>query len=159
MPTLTTSVLTINVPIKRLPHAPEGLPEYATPLSAGMDLRAAIAEPIKLEPMQRALIPTGLILMLPEGYEAQVRPRSGLSIKHGITLINAVGTIDADYRHELMVPLVNLSTSVYLITPAERIAQLLVAPVTRVNWELLSDEASVAILEGRSGGFGSTGSI
>jgi dUTP pyrophosphatase len=107
-----------------------------------------------LEPMQRALIPTGLILHLPEGYECQVRPRSGLSIKHGITLINCVGTIDSDYRHELMVPLVNLSQEPFILQPGDRVAQLVVAPVTRVEW-LETDRTE--LVAGRAGGFGSTG--
>jgi len=147
----------VQVAIKRLPQAPSDLPAYATPLSAGMDLRAAITEPVTLAPLERTLIPTGFILLLPEGYEAQIRPRSGLSIKHGITLINAVGTIDADYRHEVMIPVVNLSQTAYVITPGERLAQLLVAPITRVFWGLVPDDQEVALMAGRSGGFGSTG--
>jgi dUTP pyrophosphatase len=147
----------LQVSIKRLPHAPQDLPAYATPLSAGMDLRAAILEPLTLAPFERALIPTGFIIVLPQGYEAQVRPRSGLSIKHGITLINAVGTIDADYRHEVMMAVVNLSQASYTIAPQERLAQLLIAPITRVSWELLENHQEVSLVSGRSGGFGSTG--
>ena len=144
----------VKVLIHRLPHAPKNLPNYATPGSAGMDVQAAIGIPITLEPMERQLIPTGLIMMLPEGYECQVRARSGLSIKHGITLINAVGTIDSDYREEVKVPLVNLSTEPFTIQPGDRIAQIIIAPVSRVQWKE-SDEVHAA--EGRNGGFGSTG--
>ena len=155
------TVETINVPIYRLPHAPENLPAYQTPGAVGMDLQAAIEEPITLEPMQRMLIPTGLVIMLPEGYEAQVRPRSGLSIKNGLSLINAVGTIDWDYRHELKVPLVNLSTETYTLQPGERIAQMLVAPVTRAVWQevdaIIPAEGELVGASARTGGFGSTG--
>ena len=118
----------IAVPIHKLAHAPKELPHYATTGSAGMDVRAAITEAITLQPFERQLIPTGLILLLPEGYECQIRPRSGLSIKHGITLINCVGTVDSDYRDEVKVPLVNLSQQAFTIEPGERIAQLVIAP-------------------------------
>lgn len=120
-----------------------------------MDLEAALEAPITLKPLERALIPTGWIIALPEGHEAQIRPRSGLSIKHGISLINAVGTIDWDYRHEVKVPVVNLSNEAYTIEPGDRIAQLVVAPVTRGSWR---EVPSVELAESsRSGGFGSTG--
>lgn len=150
------SVLTrqLTVPIHRLPHSPENLPAYATPGSAGMDVQAAMEVPLTLQPMERALVPTGLIMMLPQGYECQVRARSGLSIKHGITLINAVGTIDSDYRHEVKVPLVNLSTEAFTIQPGDRIAQLVIAPVTQIEW---TETGEVSLVEGRNGGFGSTG--
>lgn len=144
----------VSVPIFKLPHAHAELPEYATPGSAGMDVRAAIEAPVVLAPFERRLIPTGLIFHLPEGFECQVRARSGLSIKHGITLINAVGTIDSDYRNEVMVPLVNLSQTPYTLEPGERIAQLIIAPVTRIQWE---ETQETALVSGRSGGFGSTG--
>lgn len=153
---MTTEIVTepVRVPIYRLPHAPQELPSYATPGSAGMDIRAAIEEPMVLEPFQRALIPTGFIMHLPQGYECQVRARSGLSIKHGITLINAVGTVDSDYRDELKVPLVNLSQETYIVQPGDRIAQLIIAPVIQVKLEETEQTMAVA---GRSGGFGSTG--
>ncbi|MDX2084499.1 MAG: dUTP diphosphatase [Candidatus Melainabacteria bacterium] len=144
----------LRVEIFRLPHAPADLPFYATPGAAGMDLRAAIDAPITLNPLERRLIPTGWILLLPAGYEAQVRPRSGLSIKHGISLANCVGTIDSDYRDELKVPLINLSQEAYTLQPGERVAQLIVAPVIQVQWQPVEAVSSV---EGRSGGFGSTG--
>lgn len=144
----------LSVEVHRLPHAPEHLPAYATPGSAGMDLQAAISEPIILQPMERRLIETGLIIQLPVGYEAQIRPRSGLSIKHGITLINCVGTIDSDYRNEVKVPLVNLSTEPFTIQPGDRIAQMVIAPVTQVAWAEVDHVLAVA---GRNGGFGSTG--
>lgn len=150
----TIVIRKVSVQLKRLAHAPEDLPFYATPGSAGMDIKAAIDAPLTLEPMQRELVPTGFIIQLPEGYECQIRPRSGLSIKHGITLINCVGTIDSDYRHEVKVPLVNLSKDAFTIEPGDRIAQMLVAPVTRVQWEEIED---VELVAGRSGGFGSTG--
>ena len=144
----------VTVGIQKLPHAPGDLPAYATPGSAGMDVRAALAEPVTLAPMERVLIPTGFIIELPNGYECQVRARSGLSIKHGITLINAVGTIDSDYRDEVKIPLVNLSTEPFTIQPGDRVAQLIVAPVTQVAWREL---ATVSRTAGRDGGFGSTG--
>lgn len=144
----------VSVPIQRLPHAPATLPAYATPGSAAMDLQAAIEAPLTLAPFERQLIPTGIIIALPEGFEAQIRPRSGLSIKHGVTLINAVGTIDSDYRHEVKVPLVNLSNTEYTIQPGDRIAQMLVAPVTRVHWQ---EQEAIDQDTARQGGFGSTG--
>jgi dUTP pyrophosphatase len=121
--------MAICIGLYALDHAPGNLPAYATPGSAAMDLQAAIAEPLVLAPMQRVLVPTGYVMEIPEGYEVQIRPRSGLAIKHGITLINAVGTIDADYRHEVKIPLVNLGNEAYTLQPGERVAQLLVAPV------------------------------
>lgn len=130
------------------------LPEYATALSAGMDLRANLDEPLLLAPMQRALIPTGLYMALPAGYEAQVRPRSGLAIKKGITVLNSPGTIDADYRGEVCVVLVNLSTEPFLVTDGERIAQMVVAAHEQVQW----DETEVLDETKRgAGGFGHTG--
>jgi dUTP diphosphatase len=132
------------------------LPAYETAFSAGMDLRAALAPhaPVTLAPGERALVPTGLRIALPPGYEAQVRPRSGLAVKHGITCLNTPGTIDADYRGEVMVILINLGQAPFTIQRGERIAQMVVAPVTQARWErvdTLPDSARGA------GGFGSTG--
>lgn len=146
---------TLNVEIYRLPHAPEGLPHYATDWAAGMDLQAALEAPMTLQPMERALIPTGFVIALPEGYEAQIRARSGLSIKHGVTLINGIGTIDADYRHEVKVALVNLSNQPFVVEPGMRIAQMVVAPVTRCVWHEVSTVPDG--VGNRHGGFGSTG--
>ena len=130
------------------------LPAYATELSAGMDLRADLESPITLGPLERALVPTGLYIALPAGYEAQVRPRSGLAAKHGITVLNTPGTIDADYRGEIKVILVNLSNTPFEIIPGERIAQMVVARHERVEW----DEVDVLDETARgAGGFGSTG--
>ena len=129
-------------------------PTYATPLSAGMDIRADIDGPVTLAPLQRMLVPTGLYIALPEGYECQVRPRSGLAVKHGITVLNSPGTIDADYRGELKTLLVNLSDTPFVIEPGERIAQLVVEKHEHVEWEEVEvlDET-----ERGEGGFGSTG--
>lgn len=130
------------------------LPAYATMLSAGMDLRANLDAPIVLEPMQRCLVPTGLFIALPEGTEAQVRPRSGLALKKGITVLNSPGTIDADYRGEICVILINLSTEAFVINDGERIAQMVVARHEVVDWESveLLDET-----ERGTGGFGHSG--
>lgn len=131
-----------------------GLPSYSTSLSAGMDLRADLSEPVTLKPLERQLVPTGLYIELPAGYEAQVRPRSGLAAKHGISIVNSPGTVDADYRGEIKVILVNLSTEDFVIAPGERIAQMVVARHERVEWE------EVEVLEASErgeGGFGSTG--
>ena len=130
------------------------LPSYATELSAGMDLRAALDAPVTLGPLERALVPTGLYIALPPGFEAQVRPRSGLAAKHGITVLNTPGTIDADYRGEVKVILVNLSNTPFEIVPGERIAQLVVARHERVEWEETLDLDETAR---GAGGFGSTG--
>ena len=130
------------------------LPVYQTELSAGMDLRAAISEEIQLESLQRQLIPTGLYIELPPGSEAQVRPRSGLAFKHGITVLNSPGTVDADYRGEIKVLLVNLSSEPFLIAPGERIAQLVVARHERVVWVESSGLSETAR---GAGGYGSTG--
>ena len=130
------------------------LPSYATPLSAGMDLRANLDEPMVLEPLQRALVPTGLYMALPEGYEAQVRPRSGLAIKKGVTVLNSPGTIDADYRGEVCVILVNLSNEPFTILDGERIAQMVISRHEQIDWE------SVEVLDATQrgeGGFGHTG--
>lgn len=130
------------------------LPEYATEKSAGMDLKANIDDPITLNPLERAMIPTGLSIALPDGTEAQIRPRSGLAAKHGLSVLNAPGTIDADYRGEIKVILVNLSNEPFTINPGERIAQMVVARYERVEWEAVEtlDET-----ERGAGGFGSTG--
>ena len=130
------------------------LPAYATNLSAGMDLRANIDEPIVLAPLQRALVPTGLFMALPEGYEAQVRPRSGLAIKKGITVLNSPGTVDADYRGEVCVILVNLSAEEFVVEDGERIAQMVIARHEQAEWEEVEvlDET-----ERGAGGFGHTG--
>ena len=130
------------------------LPAYATELSAGMDLRASLEAPITLAPLGRALVPTGLFISLPAGFEAQVRPRSGLAAKHGITVLNTPGTIDADYRGEIKVILVNLSDTPFEIVPGERIAQMVVARHERVEW--IEVEALDETVRG-AGGFGSTG--
>jgi len=148
---------TISIQVTTLPHF-EGLslPDYETALSAGMDLRAALPEgaPVTLQPGERCLTPTGLAIALPAGFEAQVRPRSGLALKHGLTCLNTPGTIDADYRGEVKVILINLGQEPFVIKRGERIAQLVAAPVTRANW------ARVDILpesDRGDGGFGSTG--
>jgi dUTP pyrophosphatase len=129
-------------------------PSYATEKSAGMDLKADIKEPVTLGPLERALIPTGLYIALPDGAEAQVRPRSGLAAKHGISVLNAPGTIDADYRGEVKVILVNLSNEPFVVNPGERIAQMVVAQYAKVEWEEV--EILDETLRGE-GGFGSTG--
>ncbi len=130
------------------------LPQYATPLSAGVDLRANLDAPLTVEPMQRVLVPTGLFMALPAGYEAQVRPRSGLAIKHGLTVLNAPGTIDADYRGEVCVILVNLSTETFTINDGERIAQLVIARHEQAEWV---PSTSLDETERGAGGFGHTG--
>lgn len=129
-------------------------PAYATELSAGMDLKANLTEPVTLRSLERALVPTGLFIALPQGYEAQVRPRSGLAAKHGITVLNTPGTIDADYRGEIKVILVNLSAEEFTIEPGERIAQMVIARHESVEWEEVEtlDETTRG-----AGGFGSTG--
>lgn len=144
----------ISLKIKKLENN-KGLPSYATEGSAGMDLTAGIEEPIQLKSLERKLIPTGIIIELPKNHEAQIRARSGLSIKHGITLINCVGTIDEDYRGEVCVPVVNLSNEPYEIQPGERIAQMIIAPVEKVNIEVIEE---CTLTARASGGFGSTGS-
>lgn len=145
----------VSIPITKLPHGEAlELPFYATQDSAGMDLLAAISEPITLGPLERKLIPTGIAIALPKGYEAQIRPRSGLALKHGISLVNAPGTIDADYRGEIGVIVVNLSNDPYTIEPATRIAQMVIAPYTRADWNAVD---SLDETERGEGGFGSTG--
>jgi dUTP pyrophosphatase len=130
------------------------LPAYSTPLSAGMDLRADIDEPITLGSLEKAMVPTGLHIELPDGYEAQVRPRSGLAAKHGITVLNSPGTIDADYRGEIKVILVNLSKEPFIINRGERIAQMVIARYEKIEWEQVCE---LSDSERGEGGFGSTG--
>jgi dUTP pyrophosphatase len=149
------SEISIKVPVLRLPHA-DGLhlPEYATPLSAGLDLLAAVTAETVILPGGRALIPTGISIALPPGFEAQVRPRSGLALRHGVTVLNSPGTIDADYRGEVGVILANLGTEPFAVTRGLRVAQMVIAPVAKITWqetETLPDTTRGA------GGFGSTG--
>ena len=132
------------------------VPEYKTEGAAGMDLCAAISEPVVLKPLERKLIPTGLKIELEHGYEAQIRPRSGLSIKHGISLINCVGTVDEDYRGEVCVGLVNLSNDEYTIQPDERIAQMVIAKYEQAQIEVVTELSDTVRGEG---GFGSTGKV
>ena len=140
--------------VKVINRSSNQLPEYATEFSAGLDVRAANEEPIVLEPLARAMVPTGLYLEIPAGYEVQVRPRSGLAAKKGITVLNAPGTIDADYRGEVCVILVNLSGERFVVEKGERVAQLVLAKHERVEWEQADELAE----SGRgAGGFGSTG--
>jgi dUTP pyrophosphatase len=142
----------ITVPVQN--ESDFDLPTYATKAAAGADLKAAIQTALTLQPLERKIVPTGLKIALPEGYEAQVRPRSGLAAKHGITVLNAPGTIDADYRGEIGVILVNLSNSAFTIEPGERIAQLVVAKFEQIDWKLTQELTETARGEG---GFGSTG--
>ena len=140
--------------VKIVNKSRHALPEYQTPLSAGLDIRANLDESVTLRPLERAMIPTGLFVELPEGYEMQIRPRSGLAAKHGITVLNSPGTIDADYRGEIKVILVNLSNEPFTIESGERIAQMIVARYEQIEWQ------SVEVLgetERGAGGFGSTG--
>ena len=135
-------------------RSPYPCPAYATPLSAGMDLKANLTEPVTLGPLERTMVPTGLFIALPEGYEAQIRPRSGLAAKHGITVTNAPGTVDADYRGEVCVLLVNLSNEPFVINPGERIAQMVIARHEKAEWV---EVESLDETERGAGGFGSTG--
>ncbi|MGY6569287.1 MAG: dUTP diphosphatase [Salinarimonas sp.] len=145
------------LPVQLLPHADGlALPQYETPGAAGFDLLAAIAEnsPLKMEKFGRALVPTGMKLQIPDGYEAQVRPRSGLALKHGVTVLNTPGTIDSDYRGEVAVVLINLGDGPFVVTRGMRIAQMVIAPVTRARLEpVLEIDATPR----GAGGFGSTG--
>lgn len=140
--------------VKIVNHSPFDLPVYATEFSAGMDLRANLSEPVVLGSLGRAMVPTGLHIELPAGFEAQIRPRSGLAAKHGISIVNAPGTIDADYRGEIKVLLVNLSDTPFTVNPGERIAQMVVARHERVEWEPAGELEESAR---GTGGFGSTG--
>lgn len=140
--------------IKIINKSKHPLPQYATPLSAGLDLRANIDTPITLQPLQRCLVPTGLYIALPEGYEAQVRPRSGLAIKKGITVLNSPGTIDADYRGEICIILVNLSNEPFVIEDGERVAQIVIARHEQAEWE---ETDTLDETERGAGGFGHSG--
>lgn len=140
--------------VKVINKSENPLPQYATPLSAGMDVRAANEQPIKIDPLQRAMVPTGLFLEIPAGYEVQVRPRSGLAAKKGITVLNAPGTIDADYRGEVCVILVNLSSEPFVVEKGERIAQLVLSRHECIEWD---ECRSLSESERGDGGFGSTG--
>lgn len=140
--------------VKVINKSENSLPQYATPLSAGMDVRAANEQPIKIDPLQRAIVPTGLFLEIPAGYEVQVRPRSGLAAKEGITVLNAPGTIDADYRGEVCVILVNLSSEPFVVEKGERIAQLVLSRHECIEWD---ECRSLSESERGDGGFGSTG--
>ena len=147
--------MTVSIAVRRLPHnADLPLPDYATPGAAGMDLLAAVSAPVTVEPGQRALVPTGLAIALPPGHELQIRPRSGLALRAGVTILNAPGTIDSDYRGEVTVLLVNLGREPFIINPGDRIAQLVIAPVTRCELEETDELSSTAR---GSGGFGHTG--
>ncbi|SNS55024.1 MULTISPECIES: dUTP diphosphatase [unclassified Azospirillum] len=145
----------ISIAVRRLPHGADlALPAYATEHSAGMDLLAAVAEPVVLGPGERKLIPTGIAIALPEGFEAQVRPRSGLALKNGITLLNSPGTIDADYRGEVGVILANLSNQSFTVERGMRIAQMVIARYARAAWNEVDNLDETAR---GAGGFGSTG--
>lgn len=133
------------------------LPRYASAGAAGLDLSAALTEPLQLQPRARAAVPTGIAIALPPGHEGQVRPRSGLARKHGVTVVNAPGTIDEDFRGEVHVLLVNLGNEPYTIEPGDRIAQLVVAPVTRVEVLTVADPAELGASDRGEGGFGSSG--
>jgi len=153
---MSVDLIPVTVAVERLPHGADlPLPRYQTPGAAGLDLTAAVTEPLTLAPGERALVPTGIAIALPPGYEAQVRPRSGLALKQGLTVLNAPGTVDSDYRGEIGVILINLGRTPAVIARGERIAQLVVAEVTRIVWQPLG-----AALPGSArgaGGFGSTG--
>lgn len=143
-----------DVTVKVVNKSANELPAYSTEFSAGMDLRASLSEPVELKPLQRALIPTGIYIELPEGYECQIRPRSGLALKHGITVLNTPGTIDADYRGEIGVILVNLSDKPFVVNDGERICQMVVARHEHVAWKAVE---SLDESERGAGGFGHTG--
>ncbi|MEQ9332140.1 dUTP diphosphatase [Thalassobaculum sp.] len=147
--------MTVAVRISRLPHAADlPLPAYETEGAAGMDLRAALEAPVVLAPGERAAVPTGIAVALPAGYEAQVRARSGLARRHGIAMVNAPGTVDSDYRGEILVLLVNLGREPFTVARGDRIAQMVVAPVARVAWE---EVPTLDATDRGAGGFGSTG--
>ena len=145
----------VQVLVQRLPHAADlPLPTYATPDASGADVAAAVKKDVALKPMERRAIPTGLVVAVPPGYEVQVRPRSGLALNHGVTVANAPGTVDSDYRGELMVVLVNLGNETYTVKRGERIAQLVLAPVVQGTFTV---RETLPPSERGSGGFGSTG--
>lgn len=147
----------VPISLIQLPHG-EGLPlpAYATSQSAGVDLMAAIEEPVHLDPFERKLLPTGLSIALPKGYEAQIRPRSGLALKHGLTVLNSPGTIDADYRGEIQVILINFGKDTFIIERGFRIAQLILMPIARLCWKEIDHHDDMEQND-RYGGFGSTG--
>ena len=140
--------------VKVINKSKNELPAYQTESAAGLDLRAHLDEPINLKPMERILVPTGLFMELPDGFEAQIRPRSGLAFKHGITVLNSPGTIDADYRGEIKILLVNLSDDAFLIESGERVAQMVISKHEQVDWSLVD---SLEDSKRSAGGFGSTG--
>ena len=147
--------MTVQIAVRRLPHnADLPLPAYATAGAAGMDLLAAVTAPVIIEPGRRALIPTGLAVALPQGYELQIRPRSGLALRHGIVLPNAPGTIDEDYRGEIQVIVLNAGDAPFTVERGTRIAQAVLAPVVRAGWQ---EVASLDATARNAGGFGSTG--
>ncbi|HLP33483.1 MAG TPA: dUTP diphosphatase [Bacteroidia bacterium] len=143
-----------SVIVKIINKSPFPLPAYETVHSAGMDLRADIQEPVELKPMQRTLLGTSLFIELPEGHEAQIRPRSGMALKHGLTVLNSPGTIDADYRGEIKILLINLSDQNYTVQPGERIAQMIVSRHEKVNWKAVE---SLTDTQRGEGGYGHTG--
>ena len=142
--------------VKIINRSNNSLPEYATTFSAGMDLRANLSESVSLKPLERALIPTGLFIELPAGYEAQIRPRSGLAVKHGVSVLNTPGTIDADYRGEIRIILVNLSNNVFVVNHGERICQMVVAKHATVEWQI---SENLEESDRGTGGFGHTGKL
>lgn len=142
------------IQVKLVNKSAHPAPAYQTTGSAGMDIRVNLPAPVTLQPMERKLMPTGLYMALPQGYEAQIRPRSGLAIKRGLTLINTPGTIDSDYRGEIMVPLVNLSTEPQIINDGERVAQMIIAKYEQIDWETVDD---LDTTERGEGGFGHSG--
>lgn len=142
------------IQIRVINESANPLPAYATPGASGMDIRASLETPLSLKPLERCLVPTGLFIELPEGYEAQIRPRSGLAIKQGITCLNSPGTIDADYRGEIKVILINLSGSEQVIEPGDRIAQMVIQKVEQANWETVT---AISVTTRNEGGFGHTG--
>lgn len=147
--------MSVEIAITRLPHGADlPLPSYETSGSAGMDLRAALSEPVRLAAGERSLVPTGIAIALPPGYEAQVRPRSGLALKNGLTVLNSPGTVDSDYRGEVGVILINHSSESHEIRRGDRIAQLVIAPVTQGTWR---EVATLDVTARGAGGFGSTG--
>jgi dUTP pyrophosphatase len=148
--------LEVRVGIKRLPHAPKDLPEYASSGAAGVDLRVASPSPVVVEPGRRVLIPTGFAIAVPEGFEGQVRMRSGVSLEKGLMLPNAPATIDSDYRGEIKVIVANIGLSPVILSPGERFAQLVVSPVARIQWEEVPD---LSISQRGEEGFGSTGRV
>ncbi len=150
--------MSLIVPVTRLPHGQDlPLPAYATSLSAGLDLMAAVDAPIVLQPGERVLVPTGLQMALPEGFEAQIRPRSGLALKEGLSVLNTPGTIDADYRGEIKIILIHLGQKPFTIERGMRIAQMVVAPVIQAQFQEMDNVAAIGQNLNRVGGFGSSG--